>query len=265
MKTGKPGSGDNGYIYAAPGQYTAMLRGTIPADGKPFAIKGALPDPALFCAQYFKKALEEMRVNVTGQPLCRSKEKNYDSLTLVWEIKSPSLRKIVLMINKRSVNLYMEQLLYHLALAVGKEATTSNGIAVLMDFLDKNHIPANGIALYDGCGLSRTNRITALSMVRLLQFAADQPWYRAFYNSLAVGGDPEDIGFFKRFGNGSLIANNVRIKSGLIAGVRSLSGYLKSRSGKMIAFSFIVNNHDGSSRQIDRMFEKILIRAAEEY
>ncbi|MFH1620424.1 MAG: D-alanyl-D-alanine carboxypeptidase/D-alanyl-D-alanine-endopeptidase, partial [bacterium] len=46
MKTGPRGSGDKGYIFCSPGQYTATLRGTVPAGPAEFAIKGAIPEPA---------------------------------------------------------------------------------------------------------------------------------------------------------------------------------------------------------------------------
>jgi D-alanyl-D-alanine carboxypeptidase/D-alanyl-D-alanine-endopeptidase (penicillin-binding protein 4) len=51
----KEGSGDNGYIYSAPYQFNAILRGTIPAGVTEFFIKGSIPDPALFAALNFNK------------------------------------------------------------------------------------------------------------------------------------------------------------------------------------------------------------------
>jgi len=60
MKTGPRGSGDKGFIFAAPWQNLHQLEGTIPAGVKEFSIKGSLPDPALFAL-------------FTGsRPICRS-------------------------------------------------------------------------------------------------------------------------------------------------------------------------------------------------
>jgi serine-type D-Ala-D-Ala carboxypeptidase/endopeptidase (penicillin-binding protein 4) len=41
-------------------QFNAVLRGTIPAGVKEFSIKGSIPDPPLFAAQYFKNALTKI-------------------------------------------------------------------------------------------------------------------------------------------------------------------------------------------------------------
>ena len=67
MKTGKKGSGDNGYIYAAPWQYKHQLEGTIPAGVDEFSIKGALPDPAKFAAEFFKQICIQNGIDVSGK------------------------------------------------------------------------------------------------------------------------------------------------------------------------------------------------------
>lgn len=261
MRTGAPGSGDNGYIYAAPRQYRAYLKGTVPAGGKSFSIKGVIPEPALFCAQYLKKVLLENGIYVEGQaeigllPAGRKME--------IVTTRSQPLSAIVFITNKKSFNLYAEQLLSHLALAKGRPATRENGLKVLKNLLKTNNVPVAGMDLYDGSGLSRTNVITAQSMVRVLQFASRQSWFKEFNNSLAVCGDPQDIGYFKRFGRHSILEKNARVKSGTITGVRSLSGYTRTRSGKELAFSFICNNFRGSSRRVDTIYERLLVLLAE--
>jgi D-alanyl-D-alanine carboxypeptidase/D-alanyl-D-alanine-endopeptidase (penicillin-binding protein 4) len=265
MKTGRRGSGDKGYIYSAPGQYEALLRGTIPADGKPFSIKGVIPEPALFCARYFYNQLQENNINVIDGAGVQHPIRPYEDLDLLLQTTSPPVSEIVHIINKRSFNLYAEQLIYHLALQTGREGTRKAGISALLGFLNDNDIDVGGVKLYDGSGLSRTNRITAKSMVQLLKFATGQTWYDVFNRSLAVTGDSEDIGNFKRFGRNTILEKNARVKSGLITGVRSLSGYMEARSGRKMAFSLIVNNFQGSSRQVDRIFKNILVRAAEEH
>ena len=46
IRTGKAGSGDNAYIYAAPFSNIITTSGTIPQQAKPFAIKGSMPNPS---------------------------------------------------------------------------------------------------------------------------------------------------------------------------------------------------------------------------
>ena len=69
MKTGAAGSGDNGYIYAAPWQMVHQLEGTIPAGVSEFSIKGSLPDPALFAAQMLKEQLATAKIEVQGDAM----------------------------------------------------------------------------------------------------------------------------------------------------------------------------------------------------
>jgi D-alanyl-D-alanine carboxypeptidase/D-alanyl-D-alanine-endopeptidase (penicillin-binding protein 4) len=87
-------------------------------------------------------------------------------------------------------------------------------------------------------------------------------FFRSFYNSLGEAGNPDDISSFKSWGIGTAIAMNARIKSGTINGVRSHSGYIKNKKGRLIAFSFIANNFSGSAREINEIHQKILISLA---
>jgi D-alanyl-D-alanine carboxypeptidase/D-alanyl-D-alanine-endopeptidase (penicillin-binding protein 4) len=99
-------------------------------------------------------------------------------------------------------------------------------------------------------------------MTDMLIEVSKQPFFRSFYNSLAVAGDPSDLGFFKSFGKGTNVAANARIKSGLIDRVRSHSGYVNDSSGKLIAYSFIANNFSGSHKKIDNFHLQLLIQLA---
>lgn len=68
MRVGASGSGDNGYIYGDAYGRLFTFRGTVPAGSGSFTIKGALPDPAFFCARTFSEYLVAQGVPVTGEP-----------------------------------------------------------------------------------------------------------------------------------------------------------------------------------------------------
>jgi len=265
MRTGKRRSGDRGYLYSAPNQYTVFARGTVPAGYKEFDIKGTIPDPAKFCAEYFQEYLKSEGITVKGISRTASESSTLIKTNTLHEYVSPRLSDIVYYINKRSVNLYAEQLLYHMALAQKNTASRKNGLKAIREFMKSQSIPAQGMELFDGSGLSRTNRISTHTMVSLLKYCSRQVWFDYFYNSLAVAGDPEEIGYFKTFGKNTILEKNVRIKSGTITGVRSMSGYITTKSGKLLAFSFNVNNFDCSRRSIDAIYRKLLIFLAENY
>jgi len=87
--------------------------------------------------------------------------------------------------------------------------------------------------------------------------------FNAYYNSLGIAGDPDDNGYMSNMCKGTTAAFNLRAKTGTIERVRAHSGYVHSRSGRLIAFSMIANNFDGSSRLIDKFHEKVMIQLAE--
>ena len=260
--TGKSGSGDNGYIYCAPGQFSAVLRGTVPAGESEFKIKGSIPDPPLFSAQELHRSLIGHGIAITNSPSVLKSIQDYDPDKLIHTTKSPPLKDIVYIINKRSFNLYAETLPKLLAVNEGKTGTLENGLKIIQEWLETNNIFTEGFEMSDGCGLSRSNMITTRAMVELLRYMKSRPVFNALYQSMGVAGDPDDIGYFSNFGKGTAIAFNARIKSGLINNVRSHSGYVQDRSGRWIAFSFIANNYTGRLSNINNVHEKILIELA---
>jgi serine-type D-Ala-D-Ala carboxypeptidase/endopeptidase (penicillin-binding protein 4) len=263
MKTGKAGSGDNGYIYLAPGHYNGILRGTIPAGVNEFSIKGSIPNPPLFAAQYFRASLIEKGIEVTGKAEVLNNKVEYDETKKIVSVFSPPLKYIVYIVNKKSNNHYTEQLLMMLSAKKEGTATREKSLKYLKEFISGNNIPAGGLDLYDGSGLSRTNKITANMMGKLLSFMTKQKSFTSLYNSLGIAGDKDDISFFKNFGSGTSIEHNARIKSGSINGVRSHSGYIKNKNGRLISFSLIANNFSGRSSEINNIHVKVLEILAE--
>ncbi|MBD3226162.1 MAG: D-alanyl-D-alanine carboxypeptidase/D-alanyl-D-alanine-endopeptidase [Caldithrix sp.] len=266
IKTGTPGSGDQGYIYCAPGQNTAVLRGTIPAGFDTFTIKGSMPDPALFAAKAFKKRLETSGVDVQNTAITSATNRTYDENKRLCIIQSPPLRDIIYILNKKSVNLYAEQLVKLMDYKTNqKPGDLNRGLKIIKKFLNEQDIDTSSITLFDGSGLSRTNRISALAMAELLLQMTKHSEFTAFYESLGIAGDANESGSYKNFGENTIIAGNARVKTGLINGVRSHSGYVKSQSGEIITFSMIANNYDGHLYIIDQFHENLLIHIAKNY
>lgn len=242
MKTGEEGSGDNGYIYCAPNQYTAELKGTVPAGVEEFFIKGSIPNPALFAAQYFTSYLNKSGIDVSNAALRNSQKTIYNEFNLLHTTFSPEYKDIAEIINKRSFNLYAEQIFKLISVKSGGDGSFDHASDMVIKYLEDNSIDAAGVKLYDGSGLSRANMITAKTFVDLFACAAKSEYFEEYYKTFSVAGDSTDIGFFKKFGVGTEVAHNARIKSGTIGRVKCHSGYIKDKSGRLIAFSFLANN-----------------------
>lgn len=262
MKTGPAGSGDNGYIFLSPGQYNAGLRGTVPAGAAEFAIKGAIPEPALFAAQILTAALVKSGVEVRGNPKILSSPAGYEPLKLIAETFSPPLKDIVRVTNKRSFNLYAEMLSRALALKRKKAGSIKEGNESVRGFLNSSGIDTSELKLFDSCGLSRSNLVKAETMADLLVFMAKSTSFEPFRDSLAFPGDPDATGHIKNFGKGTILEKSLRIKSGSLTGIRSYCGYVKNKKGKLLAFAFIINNYSGSPAEVEEIHEKLLIDIA---
>ena len=118
-----------------------------------------------------------------------------------------------------------------------------------------------GMALNDGSGLSQYNAFTPRQMVFLLNYMKNNSQYfEEYYNSMAVAGES---GTIEKMFNGSSAEGKLRAKSGTISRVKAYSGYVKSQSGREIAFSMMVNNFSCSSREARAKLEKLMISLAE--
>jgi len=220
----KKGSGDNAYIYLAPQSTEGYVRGTIPVEEDNFIISGAMPDPSRQLQYELKNALKENSIEINPAVQKTAETKNETLFTHT----SPPLDSINYWFLKKSINLYGEAFIKTMALEKTKFGSTEKGIELIKDFWNHHGIEPSAINIKDGSGLSPANRVTTKALVTILQFAKQQQWFSSFYNAL-----PE--------------INNIKMKDGYIADVRSYTGFVKDKSGKEYTFSFVVNNFDGSA------------------
>jgi len=81
----------------------------------------------------------------------------------------------------------------------------------------------------NGSGLSRKARIKAITLVQLLEQTWQSPFQPEFLSSLPIAGLD---GTMKKRLNGHIKAGSMRIKTGLLRDVRSMAGYVTTKSGK---------------------------------
>ncbi len=265
MRTGPEGSGDNGYIFNFPEQYSATLRGTIPKGPAEFAIKGSIPAPALFLAREFTAYLEMSGINVAGSPARIRNGKDYGALKFITETEGSPLKDIVFVTNKRSFNLYAEMLLRHLALAKGKPGTAENGLSVLREYLAANGVNVSELKLADASGLSRLNMVHADDFTVFLAAISKKKFFGAYLASLPYPADPDATGHVKNMGVNTKLEKFLRIKSGSLNGVRGYAGYLTTKKGKLLSFTSIINNYTAPAADIDRLHEAVLLELIEKY
>lgn len=266
MLTGAAGSGDNGYIYCAPNQWRAWLRGTVPAGVREFSIRGSLPNPAKVSVRLLEQALHAREIAIDGDMWIFSEQPErgiYPNRKLLARTQSPVLRDMVYWLNKRSINLYAEQFLKQLGKQFKNSGSFAAGSEVVTEYFKAKQIPTGGLNLADGSGLSPFNQITTFQLAQILVKMTNESCFRDFYHSLPVAGDPDDPGSLNRWCLNTPAAKNARIKTGLIEQVRSHAGYVYDRRGHLIAFAMIANRFAGPVKKIDKLHEKLVIQLSE--
>ncbi len=242
------GTGDNGYIYSSPYSDNIFTKGTVPSQNIPFTISGSMPNPAAVFKKELFSYLYKNKITfkgsaVTGNEAILKNIPVHIATHFIDSIYSPPLDSMNYWFLKRSINLYGEAFLKSLVaqkLGFGvREGTYEKAIDILKNFWLQKGIESSALNIIDGSGLSPANRVTTNALVTVMQYAKKQNWFASFYNAL-----PE--------------MNGIKMKDGYINGVRSYTGYIKSKSGSEYTFSFIVNNFSGSAGAVREKMWKVL-------
>lgn len=236
----------------------------------------SVTNPTLYFTSILRQTLLRSGIAVAGAPVdvdslsIKPEYEGPDDLRLITTYTSPSLRQIVQVTNTRSENFYAEQLLK----TIGAEhpitpgdplydddmeaGSSEMGAAASLETFAKAGIDTSRINLVDGSGLSRKNLVTPRMTVQLLRYMwsdAPEAVSSAFYESLPLGGVSGTLRY--RFDRGPA-HGNVRAKTGSLSHVSALSGYVRTRGGRMLAFSIMANNYTADGDDIDDAIDAVV-------
>ena len=222
------------------------VSGTIRAGAPALTSTVAVLNPTLFFAQSLKDALIARGIAVSGEAVdlddVAAELTHGDSSerhTLV-STPSPELREIANVLMKVSQNQYAETLLKAIGAARGALGTTNAGRRAAAETFTAWGIPPDSYVMSDGSGLSRYDYIAPSTITMILARMHSDPRHReAFEGSLPIAGKDGTMSSRMRR---SLADGNAVAKTGSIANVRSLSGYVKTRNGETLAFSILAND-----------------------
>lgn len=232
LTTGKPGSGDNAFIYLAPYSTAGYVRGTIPPNENSFTVSGSFPNPSLQLIRTLEQELRKQGVEVnTSKDVAVNQTGKSEELILHL---SPPLDSINYWFLRKSVNLYGEALLKTVVQQLKNEVATEDGINKIKSFWKERGIDQTSVNIKDGSGLSPQNRVTAEALVKAMQYARSQSYFKTFYNAL-----PE--------------FNGIKMKSGTIGGVKSFTGYVNGYT-----FAVVVSNYNGPTSEIVKKMYNLL-------
>jgi D-alanyl-D-alanine carboxypeptidase/D-alanyl-D-alanine-endopeptidase (penicillin-binding protein 4) len=150
------------------------------------------------------------------------------------------LSSIVRDINKMSNNTMARNLFLTLGATEEKPPSTpAKSASAIEAFLRRDGIDMQYLALENGSGLTRDERVTAVSLADLLQRANASPVAQVFIDSLPIAG--VDGTMRHRLTNQGA-DGNAHIKTGTLHDVRAIAGYVASADGNSYVVVSLIND-----------------------
>ena len=264
LKTGDATSAASIDLARLPGSAKLTISGTVPAGGKVVTRTAAIENPTRFFVEGLRFALADRGIGVTGGAWDLDDVKNPPGETgrqVIARRQSPPLSALAGYWLKVSQNFYAETFFKTLGRAPGQPGSAEGGRRAVREVLTPWGIPPDSYVMYDGSGLSRYNYVTAAGVVTLLRHVWEDEKLRGpFVAALPVAGHDGTLSSRMK---DTVLDANVEAKTGTIANVRSLSGYLETKAHEKLVFSMIVNHFTAADAQIDAVVEKALARLIE--
>ena len=157
-----------------------------------------------------------------------------------------------------SDNFLAEQLILLCSWKLFGQLNSDSTIALLTDSL-LSDLPQAPIWV-DGSGLSRYNLFTPMSLVTLLHKIYQEVDEKRLFELLPAGGKSGTIKEYYQADPPYIFA-----KTGTLRNNHALSGYLITKRGKRLIFSFMHNHYPGSSIPVKREMERILWQIHSKY
>jgi D-alanyl-D-alanine carboxypeptidase/D-alanyl-D-alanine-endopeptidase (penicillin-binding protein 4) len=215
---------------------TIMLQGRISPRSSFYSFKIPIGSPDLYTGSALRGVLVDAGIKVNGF-LARGEVPHWAKI--FYTHFSDPLHSIITEYNKNSVNIIGENILKTLG-AEFKAApgTWEKGAQVVSEFLHKIGIK-DEFRIVDGSGLSLLNQITPHAIIEVLKYAyKNQLIGFQFLSSLPIAGVD---GTLKHRFSTSDVKGRVFAKTGYLNNVRSLSGYVFTKSGDVLVFSILAN------------------------
>ena len=160
------------------------------------------------------------------------------------------------------MNLYAECLCKRLGFAATGEGTWKPAPHRSANSSTPSASPRANFTLDDGCGLSKSNAVSAHLMVSVLVHDYFGPNAKMWMGSLAVAG--EDGTLADRF-RGTDLRGRVIAKTGFVNGVSCLSGYLHAKDGNWYCFSILFNGIPEGTNSGAKILQERIVRAIDQH
>ncbi len=221
---------------------TLVVSGTVGALSGGLDTWVAVHDPEAYFAAALRAAFAEEGVAVGGRDhfVHGGPQGSWERVAA----HASDLVSTITVTNKRSQNFYAESLAKFLGWKSFGHGSWENAVHAIGRALVRLGLAPDQFQLADGSGLSRADRATPRAVTDLLEKMYFHPYGREFVQSLPYSGE-EGLSWRRRLA-APPYRGNVFAKTGTLDGVSALSGYAKAVSGRVYAFSILLNQVRGN-------------------
>ena len=222
---------------AASGTTTLRLRGSFPTGCSEQAFYLlAQDDPEVHLAGSLRGYFELLGGKIAGS--WRSAQTPAGARVLA-KSKSRPLFDALRMMNKHSNNIMARNIFLMLAKATGEPPyTTARARQALTDWFSGIGVEAAGMHVDNGSGLSRDSRISPRQFAAAMNYFVTHPYFPELVATMPILGVD---GTVRKWLRRSKAAGDAHVKTGTLAGVRTLVGYVHPEDGRQLLFVAMID------------------------
>ena len=228
-----------------------------------------IADPAAFAAARFARHLADV-VAETGADLRVTAEDEAPATAAeravvldtspVAQVESAPVGEVVAYMLAHSENQVAEALARTAAYAVGRAPTAAGAAELLADTAADLGADTAGMRVLDASGLAEEDRVSTAQLAAAVVGASRVPSLAAVLDGLPRPG--EDSTLAERF-RGTAAEHAVAAKTGTLDHTVSLTGTVQTRGGRVLAFSVIASELEGSLADARSAVDEAVVALAE--
>ncbi len=239
-------------FYGSPYERSRSCRGIIPLGIADTHFRASMPHPALTMAEEFTQYLRKNGIAVSGQPSVHfAMPKNYKEVCVDSSFNLLTITALTLQTNS---NIAAESLFKLMGYLRDGHGCYASGKTALYDYFRDLNLDNREVKMVDGSGLSRDNHVTAYFVTQFLDAVARQPYFWDFASALGISQNMPEYAVIPEIPGGC----SIRVKSGIMSGVRNFVGYFTNDDDEMFAFTILCNNYDCDDATMDQLIKDIL-------
>ena len=220
---------------------TIRITGSYPLSAKESGdVAPSVPDPESYAGDVFVRALAAHGITISGS---RHAGKTPSTAAAMWSHDSESMPRLLSDFWEPSDNLMGELFFKELGVLQGGEPGTAEHARTLEQaYLRSIGVDPSTVTIADGSGLSQYDRVTPRALAAMLQADWNGPNRQVVLDALPVAGAR---GTLLHSWQGTPAAGAVYAKTGSISHVRTISGFIRTKTHGTVTFSLLVNQWMG--------------------